>query len=763
MQPGSQPPGSVPTSLHPQSMLLASVAVPVPLGQPLTYRLPPELAAKCRRGMRVLCPLGRRTVIGVVLAIEDAEPNIPLDKLKPLGALIDAEPALPEELLDFLIELSRYYLAPIGEVLRLALPAVERSSETTEGLFAAKAKVVGRLMQRVHWVQPSPSEAATTKGKATEILQALAGGPLLMRDLEQQFKSARAVVKRLAAQGLLRIETVTQMSDPFFADAVPRDAPPELTAAQRAAVDGINAAIDAGQRKAFLLHGVTASGKTEVYLHVVQRCLQTGRGALVLVPEIALTPQLVGRFRARLGDAIAVIHSAIGDGERHQMWKRLRSGEVRVAVGARSALFAPVMNLGLICVDEEHDTSFKQEEGVRYHARDMALWRAHRAGGQCVLGSATPSLTSMALADRSVLEKYVLPARARAASALPAVEIVDLCRNKAGPTGDRLLTWPLVRAIEQVLDAKEQAILFLNRRGFAPSLLCDNCGTILRCPDCSIALTVHRRGKPHVVCHLCDYRAPLPERCPECKGSELSEEGAGTERIEMALAQRFGQARIARLDRDVAGGAKSEAVLDRMRRREIDILVGTQMVTKGHDLPDVTLVGVLDADAALSMPDYRAAERAFQLLVQVAGRAGRGERPGHVVVQTRQPDSSIIACALKHDVSAFVAYETAQRQQLGYPPFARLALVRFEGLDDALVTREAQRVAQQLLKASIPAVRLSGPAPAPITRIRNRWRHRFLLKSADRQKLRDALLVVSRTPVDRRVRVIIDVDPVNML
>jgi primosomal protein N' (replication factor Y) (superfamily II helicase) len=744
-------------------MSFASVAVPVPLGQSLTYRVPTELLGKYRRGMRVLCSLRHRTVIGVVLELHDREPPIALEKIKPLGAPIDAEPALPEELLDFLIELSRYYLAPIGEVLRLALPAVERSHTQDPGLFDAKAKVVGRLMQRVARIEPSPGAATTLRGKAAELLEALDTGPALMRDLEQRVKGARAVVKRLVEQGLVRVETVTHMADPFFDIAIERDVPPELTAAQRAAVDGINAAIDAGQRKAFLLHGVTASGKTEVYLHVVQRCLQVGRGALILVPEIALTPQLVGRFRARFGDEIAVIHSALGEGERHLMWKRLRSGELRVAVGARSALFAPVMNLGLICVDEEHDSSFKQEEGVRYHARDMALWRAHRAGCQCVLGSATPSLTSVALVERQVLEKFVLPSRARKASAMPEVEIVDLCRNKAGPTGDRLLTWPLVRALEGVLEAREQAILFLNRRGFAPSLLCDQCGSILRCPDCSISLTVHRRGRPHVVCHMCDYQAPLPERCPECKSLELTEQGAGTERIETALAQHFPQARIERLDRDVAAGAKSQAILERMRNREIDILVGTQMVTKGHDLPDVTLVGVLDADAALSLPDYRAAERAFQLLVQVAGRAGRGARPGHVLVQTHQPNSPVITCALRHDVEAFIVQETAQRKELMYPPFARLALVRFEGLDDSLVAREAERVARMLQATPIVSVILCGPAPAPITKIRNRWRHRFLLKSTERQRLREALLLVSRTPVDRRVRVIIDVDPMNML
>ncbi len=495
----------------------------------------------------------------------------------------------------------------------------------------------------------------------------------------------------------------------------------------------------------------------------LQRCVELGRGALVLVPEIALTPQLVGRFRARLGDAIAVVHSALSDGERHQMWKSLRSGQVRVAVGARSALFAPVANLGLICVDEEHDASFKQEEGVRYQARDMALWRAHRVGGVCVLGSATPSLTSEALADRGRLQKLVLPARARPASALPTVEIVDLRRNKAGPTGDRLLTLPMVRAIEQVVETGEQAILFLNRRGFSPSVLCDNCGEIVRCPDCSIALTVHRIGRPRVLCHTCEYQAAIPTICPACKSGELTEEGAGTERIEAGLAQLFPSAKVERLDRDVAAGAKSEAILERMRRREIDLLVGTQMVTKGHDLPNVTLVGVLDADAALSMPDYGASERAFQLLVQVAGRAGRGERPGRVVVQTRQPESPIILCALRHDVRAFLDHESALRKELNYPPYSRLALVRFEGLDENLVSSEARRVASLAQKALGMLVKLSGPAPAPIARLRSRWRYRFLLKSADRQKLREVLNVVNRISVDRRVRVIIDVDPMNML
>jgi len=744
-------------------MLLASVAVPVPLGQAFTYRVLPEHANQCRRGLRVVCELGRRKVIGVVLQVADREPEVPVEKLKPLGRLVESEPALPEELLDFLIELSRYYLAPIGEVLRLALPAVERTEGHQESLLGTKARLVGKVLKQVTRVEPCPSGVKTPKGQAVEILASLALGPALMRDLEQQFKNARAVVTRLQAQGFVSITSTTELKNAFFDRPATPDTPPALTTAQREAVDALTSALESSTRSAFLLHGVTASGKTEVYLHAVKRCVELGRGAIVLVPEIALTPQLVGRFRARLGDAIAVVHSALGDAERHQMWKSLRLGQVRVAVGARSALFAPVDNLGLICVDEEHDSSFKQEEGVRYQARDMALWRAHRVGGVCVLGSATPSLTSEALVDRGILTKLVLPTRARQAAVLPTIEIVDLRRNKEGPTGDRLLTLPLVRALEQVVEAREQAILFLNRRGFSPALLCGSCGEIARCPDCSISLTVHRTRRPRVVCHTCDYHAPVPTRCPSCKSGELEEEGAGTERIEAALIQLFPTAKVGRLDRDVAAGAKSEAILERMRRREIDLLVGTQMVTKGHDLPDVTLVGVLDADAALSMPDYRAAERAFQLLVQVAGRAGRGDKPGRVVVQTRQPESPIIRCALRHDVQAFLEHETAQRRELEYPPYSRLALVRFEGLDENLVASEATRIARLTKLGLGGSVQLSGPAPAPIARIRSRFRYRFLLKSAERQRLRETLLKIQRTEVDRRVRVIIDVDPMNML
>jgi primosomal protein N' (replication factor Y) len=444
------------------------------------------------------------------------------------------------------------------------------------------------------------------------------------------------------------------------------------------------------------------------------------------------------------------------------MWRGLRSGELRIAVGARSALFAPVSQLGLICVDEEHDGSFKQEEGVRYHARDMALLRAHRAGAVCVLGSATPSLASVALVRERRLLHLRLPARARTASILPSVEIVDIRRVGSGIAGEKLLSLPLVRALEEVLRDKQQAILFLNRRGFAPSLVCESCGHIAECPHCSVSLTLHRARRSEMVCHYCDYTTRIPDRCQKCNAAELGEEGAGTERIESLLAQRFPQARIARLDRDVAAGIKSEKVLNRMRDGELDILVGTQMVTKGHDLPNVTLVGVLNADAALSMPDFRAAERSFHLLVQVAGRAGRGDVKGRVLIQTRTPDHPAVAFAASHDVTGFIEQEMVLRQELNYPPFSRLALVRVDAVEEPRAQGAAERLAR-LAKKEGQGAEVLGPAPAPLLRLRNRYRYRFLVRSNDRTALRAALLAVARAPSDRQVRVAIDVDPVNML
>ncbi len=763
LEPPAQPdPGAT------SSVGFARVALPVPLGQAFSYALTDGM--RVERGFRVLVELGRRKVLGVVIDVSETPPaDVSVSKIKPVLARVGDHPVLEAELLDFLLELARYYLAPIGEVIRLALPALERSSAAElEGAAGKKLSAVGRLVQ-VARLAVEPTEAlarADLKGQARGIVESLAEhGDTEVSALTTRFKNARGAVKKLEQRGLVHLSRREAQADPFFAEPAERDEPPRLNEAQERAVTAIVSALDAGRSgpSSFLLDGVTASGKTEVYLRTTERCLAAGGGAIILVPEIALTPQLVARFRARLGDAIAVLHSGLGDAERLTMWRALRSGALRVAIGARSALFAPVQDLRLLCVDEEHDGSFKQEEGVRYNARDMSLLRAHRAGAVCVLGSATPSLGSEWAVREKKLERLVLPARARADALLPRVEVVDLKRFGPGPSGDKLLSLPLHRALEETLSAGDQTILFLNRRGFSPSVVCEACGAIVECPHCSVALTLHRARGVRLECHYCEYRSPLPETCPSCHGKPLVEEGMGTERIESLLAEAFPSARIARLDRDVAAGAKSAKVLDAMRRGEVDVLVGTQMVTKGHDLPRVTLVGVVNADAALSLPDFRASERTFQLLVQVAGRAGRAGKPGRVLIQTRQPEHPAVRLAADHDVRGFVEQEMTARAELSYPPFSRVALVRIDSMEETRAVHEAARLAEIARRAAGSGVSIVGPAPAPLTRLRNRFRYRFMLRAEDRRALRAPLLAVARAAVDRRVRVGIDVDPLSML
>ncbi|HSC88865.1 MAG TPA: primosomal protein N', partial [Polyangiaceae bacterium] len=563
---------------------LVRVALPVPLGRAFTYAAGPH--ADVAPGARVLVEFGRRKCIGVVIERDaPTPPDLDPSKLKTLLGVLDREPALSPELLGFCLALGRYYLAPIGEVLRLALPALERSlAGELENLSGKKFKAVGRLVQVV---EALPSEASIEslapslgRGSGAELLTALRQeGPLEVARASERFRGARSAMKKLVELGLARMDKRAQTVDPFFAEALVRDEPPRLNDGQTRAVESLTRALTTGGG-AFLLDGVTASGKTEVYLHVAEQALRSGRGVLLLVPEIALTPQLVGRFRARLGDAIAVLHSELSETARLEMWKSLKSGERRVVVGARSALFAPLRDLALICVDEEHDPSYKQEEGVRYNARDMALVRAKRAGAVCVLGSATPSLTSELAVREGKLTRLVLSERARQAARLPQVELIDLKRFGPGPSGDPLLSLPLHRALEDNLAAGGQSILFLNRRGFAPSLVCEGCGEIRRCPNCSVPLTLHRVRGARLECHYCDHHEALGPSCPACGSPRWVEEGAGTERIETLLKQHFPTARVGRLDRDVARGQRGERVIESMRRGELDILIGTQMVTK---------------------------------------------------------------------------------------------------------------------------------------------------------------------------------------
>lgn len=753
---------------------LAEVALPVPLRKLFTYRVPNEFDEHVVPGARVAVVFNRRKLAGFVVRRIDEAPE-GVKRLRSIDAVLDPEPIFPAELLRFLDQAARYYFHPLGEVLRAAGPALATGalrSLRDAGFLDAGESLPGRHVARrmetfASLVREDETKESSLGARQRVVLTYLeAREEVPLSEMRSLLPDVRSVLRRLERRGRVRLVEREVAADPLFGAPIPAEPPPEPNTDQARAIETLTQALHQGADGGYLLHGVTGSGKTEVYLRVIAEALALGRGSILLVPEIALTPQLVARFRARFGDSIAVLHSGLSEKERDAAWWALRRGSLRIAVGARSALFAPVADLGVIVVDEEHDPSFKQEEGFRYQARDMALLRAHRSGAIAILGSATPSIETMFMAEAGRLKLLRLPERATSQS-LPSVEIVDLKRHREGPSQERLISGPLHRAIEEGLAAQGQAILFLNRRGFAPSLRCETCGEPLQCPACSVALTEHRRAAT-LRCHYCDFTTPVPERCPTCGGDGLERVGIGTERLEETLAEIFAPARVGRLDRDTASGRGVEELLDRLRRRELDILVGTQMVTKGHDIPSVTVVGVLLADQSLAFPDFRAAERTFQLLSQVAGRAGRGESHGHVVLQTFQPDHPAVALAATHDYLGFYRKELAARREHAYAPYSRLIAIRIDAGSETLAERAARTLAEEALRHR--AVReglvdLLGPAPAPIARIRGRFRYRLMLRSADRKVLRNvAALLVAR--IDEGLgaaRATIDIDPVSML
>ncbi len=748
------------------------VALPIPLRRAFTYRVPDGMTLHL--GHRVAVPFSGQKLPGFVLRVHD-DPPVGVKRVLSVAGCFESEPVFPPDLHAFLVRAADYYLHPLGEVLKLAAPALPAEAFKAlkaSGFVARDDELKGRrtarqLTSRVSRVPESqlPARAGVKQKALIALIEER--GAMLLPELSKLIPGASGVVRGLIEKGVLASEEVEIANDRFFSAALPREAAFEATAEQRAAIDTLTSALRAGKGGAYLLHGVTGSGKTEVYLQLVADALEREQGALVLVPEIALTPQLVARFRARFGEGIAVLHSGLGVRERDLAWRALRRGELRLAIGARSALFAPVPRLGVIIVDEEHDSSFKQEEGFRYHGRDMAMLRAHMTSALCVLGSATPSVESYYLTEQGKMTRLSLTHRAKH-QIMPEVEVVELARNKGvGPSGHPLITGPLHRAIGRCLEAGDQAILFLNRRGFAPSLHCRACAEVVRCPACSVSLTEHRRAGV-LRCHYCDFAIPITDACPACGQLALERVGIGTERVEEALQLSFPSSRVGRLDRDTAAGSGVEEVLDRMRKRELDILVGTQMVTKGHDLPGVTLVGVLHADQSLAFPDFRAAERTFQLLAQVAGRAGRGERAGRVVLQTYQSSHYAVRFALHHDYLGFYREEIETRRELGYVPIARLVAVRADAGDEVVarrIVKELAEICERTPEVRARVVQVLGPAPAPIERLRGRHRMRFLLRSRSRAALRKvAQAVVDR--IDAGVspaRAHVDVDPVSML
>ena len=615
---------------------------------------------------------------------------------------------------------------------------------------------------------------APAQRAVVEALEA-AGGEAEVAALREVHPQVASHLRALTRRGLVEIQQRAVRADALgglsgdSTGMVAPATPPVLNPAQERAVGILRQGLQDGAFASYLLHGITGSGKTEVYLHIIADALAADLSALVLVPEISLTPQLAARFRARFGDRVAVLHSGLSDRERYDEWTRLRQGQARIALGARSAVFAPLERLGVIVVDEEHDASFKQEEGVRYHARDVALVRAQKNRALCLLGSATPSLESYFGAESGRLTLLELPDRATSRP-LPAVELVDLRVHQADP--DSLLTAPLAAALDETLARGEQAILFLNRRGFHTFVLCLKCGHAFRCPSCSVSLTYHRH-RERLLCHYCGHSERVPTSCPSCQAhGSIARRGLGTERVADGLAARFPSARVGRLDRDAArGGAAVEKLLGRMARRELDLLVGTQMVAKGHDFPGVTLVGVLLADTGLSLPDFRASERTFQLLTQVAGRAGRGDTPGRVVIQSYRPEAVAVAAARSHDYAGFYRSELAARRELDYPPFGYLAALRLDGVDAAEVASQAQRLAERArsLRPVERGIALLGPSEAPLGRLKGRTRWHLWLRGRERRELRSMLRELVPAGADRgssagsRVRLTVNVDPVSAL
>jgi primosomal protein N' (replication factor Y) len=738
---------------EPLATSYVEVAIPVPLRRVFTYSVPDALRGKLFCGSRVAVSFNRRKLAGVVVSGRDGLPEGVKRALSVAGVL-EPEPVFTPELLRFLEQAAKYYMHPLGEVLRAAAPALPTGAMKrlrADGFLEAAETLPGeRVAQHMTWsiaaldVGEGGHRLGPRQARALDIVRTR--GTVLLDELRAEVSDPRSVVRSLAKKGLVAFEEVEAHPDPFFRTPVERDTPPEPTRAQQHAIEQISAALGDQRGGSFLLHGVTGSGKTEVYLRAIDRVRESGGGAILLVPEIALTPQLVARFRARFGDDIAVLHSGLTARQRQDAWQALRRGRVQVAIGARSALFAPVANLRLIVVDEEHDPSFKQDEGFRYHARDMALLRAQYAGAVSVLGSATPSVETYHRALDGKLSLLSLPRRATGAT-LPEVELVDLRRHRHGPSGHPWLSGPLHVALGRCLDDGHQAILFLNRRGFSPSVRCSACGAIAECPACSVALTEHR-GQGMLRCHYCDFHRPIGAPCSACGAQEFRQLGVGTEQLQQAVEYGFPKARVARLDRDTASKDGVEEVLGQLRRREVDVLVGTQMVTKGHDIPGVTLVGVVLADQSLAFPDFRAAERTFQLLAQVAGRAGRAGDAGRVVLQTFQPDHPAVRLAAQHDYEGFYAVEIDNRREVGYPPFARLVSARVHAGAEAEAKRAAREladVAKRHAAVREGAVQVLGPAPAPLARLRGRYHYRLLLKSADRKLLRQvAALLAAR-------------------
>jgi primosomal protein N' (replication factor Y) len=800
----------------------AEIAITLPLEKTFHYAIPPQFQSLCEVGKRVLVPFGKRTITGYIL---DLPPHLPPDitdkDIKEILDVFDETPLFDKGMLQFFQWVTDYYLAPLGQVIKMALPpginweSYYLCSLTQEGKKAASEESshqtsVGEMLRAIDPQHGSPlkqllktypnrslffslqkkglitleakMQPGRTKAKKVTFVEAASPPPstepltprekeiyaflkkhkkVSLGDLRKRFRQASSVVKKLMKKRMVTTKEAEVFREPMLETVEREEAPFSLNPEQQAALDQINKALKKHTFSPFLLYGVTGSGKTEVYLRAIQEAISLGKEALVLVPEISLTPQLVGRFQRKLAVDMALLHSGLSPGERYDQWRKVSRGLVSVVIGVRSAVFAPCSNLGLIIVDEEHDTSYKQEDGVRYNARDLALVRAQREKAVVILGSATPSLESFYNAQR---EKYhLLPLTQRVGGGiLPTVDIVDLRKEK-----HILLSPSLQEAVAQNLHEGGQSLLFLNRRGFSRAALCAKCGRAFTCHHCSVTLTFHARRKA-LLCHYCGYQLPAFQICTHCGGGTTQLLGVGTEKVEEEVRRLFPLARVARMDSDVMTQRGAHAtLLQALERREIDILVGTQMIVKGHDFPRITLVGIITADVALNLPELRAAERCFQLISQAAGRAGRGTHPGRVIIQTFLPEHYAIQRAKDHDFVGFYQQEIPVREALRYPPLTRMVNIRVSSRDPHDTERgirELAKTGEQLLKTLRGEVEILGPSPAPLYQIKGRYRWQLLLKGkkvAILQRLSRSLIQKGRGL--KGVRVEVDVDPLSML
>jgi len=738
----------------------AQVAMDLPMDEVYHYSIPPQLAGKVRRGVRVEVPFGRGNKLRSGYCVGTADSlDFPEERLKGIAAVLDEEPLLDEAVMELARWIATYYFASWGEALSAALPEGVRA-----GSAEKTVEVVERLIGREEMLRKA-LEIGKRAPKQAAILRALAAvdGAISARDLAGRTNSSLGVLGEMERRGYLRRAKVPA-EDAIDADEIEAKAPPTPTAAQEAAVSAIAQDVAAGRFGAHLLHGVTGSGKTEVYLRAIEGALSRGRSAIVLVPEISLTPQTIERFRERFGSSVAVLHSALTGGQRAEQWRRIKRGEAKVVIGARSAVFAPLPDLGVIVVDEEHESGFKQESSPRYQARDAAVVRAKLQNAVAVLGSATPALESFANAQSGKYRLLELPERI-GGRALPPVEIIDMAVEIAQRKSECVISRRLESATRSALEAGGQAIYFLNRRGYSTAAICPKCRYVARCRRCDVALTHHMGGRA-LVCHYCGAETPEISACPECGSAGIRYIGTGTEKVEREIARLFPEARVGRMDADTTLGRRShEKILRRFRDGDLDVLVGTQMIAKGLDFPNVTLVGIVSADTALNLPDFRAAERTFCLISQVAGRAGRGPAGGRVVVQTWNPSHYAIRAAAAHDYALFAKREMELRRERGFPPFGRLARIVVSGPDATKAKTLARRIAEALsLAADDPEVRVMGPAPAPIATIDRKKRFHVLLRAPDSRTLSEILRRSCATLAgERGLKVAVDVDPYSML